>query len=39
MNKFYIVIVIIILYPWFGMNINIVSKEDNSYRATIGDIH
>jgi hypothetical protein len=38
MDGYYVVGVIAIPYPRFGVIIKIVSKEDNAYHATIGDI-
>jgi hypothetical protein len=38
MDGYYVVGVTAIPYPGFGVLINIVSKEDISYRVTIGDI-
>ena len=38
MDAYYVVWVTPIPYPCFGVTINIVSKEDNTYRVTIGGI-
>ena len=38
MNEYYVVGISAIPYPRFGVLINIVSKEDNTYRVTIGDM-
>lgn len=38
LDGYYVVGVIAIPYPGLGMIINIIYKEDNSYRVTIGDI-
>jgi hypothetical protein len=38
MDIYYVVGKIAIPYPWFGVLINIVSKEDITYRVTIGDM-
>ena len=38
MDGYYVVGVIAIPYPRFGVIIKIVSKKDNAYHATIGDI-
>ena len=38
MDKYYVVEITAIRYPRFGVLINIVSKEDITYRVTIGDM-
>ena len=37
MDGYYVVRVTTILYPWFGVVINFVSKQDITYHVTIGD--
>ena len=38
MDGYYVVGVIVIPYPRFGVIINIVSKKDNAYHVIIGNI-
>lgn len=38
MDIYYDVGVIAIMYPQFGVIVNIISKVDNSYHVIIGDI-
>ena len=38
MDGYYVINIIVIPYVGFGVIINIISKEDKSYRVTIGDI-
>lgn len=37
MDSYYVVGVATIPYPGFGVLINIIAKEDSTYRVTIGD--
>lgn len=37
-DGYYLVMVIVIPYPWFGVSINIVSKKDIAHCVTIGEV-
>jgi hypothetical protein len=38
MDGYYVVGITPMQYPWFGVIINIIYKEDNTYHITIGSI-